>query len=875
MPIDISKDDSNYEATAVLVSLGIMDLNDDGSFRGDEFVTRAELAKIAAVIHGIDVTAYKDSETSYSDVKKDDDYACYITACREFGLMSGDSELFEPDGNITADQLNAVVMRLMGYEIFANRIGEYPSGYNKVSELLKIRRYLHQNGEYMTRNETAEYLYEAFNTSAAQVDKIAGDSIEYQMDGNRTLSELYMGIRRFEGVVNANEFSHLPGKSTVSVGKVDVGGTVMGIGTTNIRSELGKYVVAYAYVDAMGNAEDVKAYVTPSKYNEETEILAKDLKQNETNSRKITAWNENKTKSYSLASDCVVIKNGEVLNSYSDDVFDVATGKINIISTDGDRYNLVIVDAPESAIFKRYSQADCTMYFNYGTEKLTMPYEAVTEVFVDGEAASLSDLSEWMSVFVYKSENHNYYRFEASSKTVKGAYTTDEIKSGKIGIDKIKYNTAAELEDFLAECKPMLFGAVYTFIFNPYDEVTAIIEEETRDGEYGFVYSSDKGMFDDMFLLLINENNEKKKLKLRKKVSLECGASVQSVNAAELMTNPVCGLVDENGQVIKQLVKYNLNSAEEVYRICIAADNTGNLTSEGDYFTLDMKKFGSGTVYYYNGSFGGVYLADSASLKVFTVPAEVVNGVPNIKDVRDLEVEDDTCIKSMYLNNFYLYDADKYRKVGAMVRFVDSISAISSDIIGRPETAVISEVQTALLENGDTGYIIEYWQGGKLLSAEADMDLKTASCSTNINWSELEGTNISDLKCGDIAQVLLDSEGKIKNIYLLGSAATVSGDHERVSSSSASTPTAVSSTKTHTIPGTVTETNDSYIVVSTVAGNGTVCERSFTKNASTRYYMYNSKRDTVSLASADEVENDDKVFARLDGYLCRMVLIIR
>ena len=101
----------------------------------------------------------------------------------------------------------------------------------------------------------------------------------------------------------------------------------------------------------------------------------------------------------------------------------------------------------------------------------------------------------------------------------------------------------------------MLFGAVYTFIFNPYDEVTAIIEEETRDGEYGFVYSSDKGMFDDMFLLLINENNEKKKLKLRKKVSLECGASVQSVNAAELMTNPVCGLVDENGQVIKQLVK--------------------------------------------------------------------------------------------------------------------------------------------------------------------------------------------------------------------------------------------------------------------------------------------------------------------------------
>lgn len=876
IPIDVSENNDKYEAVAVLTQLGIMDINDDGSFHGDDFITRAELAKIAAVIRNIDGNDYANAEIKYSDVDRENEYAKYIMACTEYGFMRGDGENFEPDGNVNADQLNAIVMRLMGYEPIAQTLGGYPLGYTGVAERIKIRKYLSQSGEYMTKNEVASYLYEALDAPSAQAYSMSGDNIEYSVDSDKALSELYMGIKRFEGIVGANEFSALPGKNTLSAGKVEIDGTVMNGGTTDIKSELGKYVVAYAYVDAKGNCGDIKTYVTPSKYNEEVEILAKDLDTANTNSNKISVWKGNKRRSYSLRSDCIVIKNGEVLTNYSDDVFNITTGKIFVINTNGSGYDLVIVDAPQSMIFRSYSENLQTLYFYYGAEKIELPNEAKVEVFIDGEAAALSDLSEWMCVFAFKSENHNYYRFDVSSKSVKGEYTARDYDNDKIEVDRTTYNAASEFDDYAELCRPMRLGVVYTFIFNPYDEITAIIDEEISDGGYGFVCSSDMNSFkDSVYLHIFTESNEKKRIKLSKKVTVEYGASVQSVDAQELLTDSGCGLVDDGGEVIKQLIKYNLTSDGQINRICIAVDNSANESCDNDYFTLDMKKFGSGTIYYYNGSFGGVFLGDSSTLKVFTVPAKVVNGVPNITDVSDIEVEDDTNIKSLYLNNFYLYDADKYRRVGAIVRFVEDVNTVNSDIIGRPETAVITKIRKAVLQSGDEGYNIEYLQGGKQLNIEADEDIVTATCN-NSNWREYEGTKLSDLKCGDVVQIVLDAEGKkVKYIYKIGSASSAYDDHERVSSSSTTTPISVSSAKIHTIPGTVKETNSGYIVVSTVAGNGVACDRSFKKNATTRYYIYHSDRDIVGLATADDVFDGDVILARLDGYLCRMVLIVR
>ena len=58
-PFDVEESNQNYEEILILTSLGIMDMNESGEFCSDQFITRAETAKIAAVVHNIDVEAYQ------------------------------------------------------------------------------------------------------------------------------------------------------------------------------------------------------------------------------------------------------------------------------------------------------------------------------------------------------------------------------------------------------------------------------------------------------------------------------------------------------------------------------------------------------------------------------------------------------------------------------------------------------------------------------------------------------------------------------------------------------------------------------------------------------------------------------------------------
>ena len=85
-PLDIEKSSPNYEEISILTSLGIMDMSEEGEFGADQFITRAQTAKIAAVVRNIDVEAYT-YQNIYTDVEADSEYAPYIAFCNENNLM--------------------------------------------------------------------------------------------------------------------------------------------------------------------------------------------------------------------------------------------------------------------------------------------------------------------------------------------------------------------------------------------------------------------------------------------------------------------------------------------------------------------------------------------------------------------------------------------------------------------------------------------------------------------------------------------------------------------------------------------------------------------------------------------------------------------
>ncbi|MBE6928303.1 MAG: S-layer homology domain-containing protein [Ruminococcaceae bacterium] len=118
------------------VEEGVIGGYPDGTFRPDQFVTRAEVSKILA-------TAYKmpaaTTPKNFSDVPANAWFYDYVQACAAFGAVNGyPNGTFMPNGNITRSEAVKMVcvsagLDLVdtGYEVFADagKMPEWAGGY--------------------------------------------------------------------------------------------------------------------------------------------------------------------------------------------------------------------------------------------------------------------------------------------------------------------------------------------------------------------------------------------------------------------------------------------------------------------------------------------------------------------------------------------------------------------------------------------------------------------------------------------------------------------------------------------------------------------------------------------------------------------------
>ena len=114
-------DISQTEAVDMLTALNVIEGYEDGSFRPDEIVTRAQMAKMIYVIRngGSDVvTQYEGYKTPFTDVENVNHWAKgYIAYCYANGIIAGISATtFEPDRAVTGQEAAKMALVLLGYD---------------------------------------------------------------------------------------------------------------------------------------------------------------------------------------------------------------------------------------------------------------------------------------------------------------------------------------------------------------------------------------------------------------------------------------------------------------------------------------------------------------------------------------------------------------------------------------------------------------------------------------------------------------------------------------------------------------------------------------------------------------------------------------
>lgn len=121
-----------------LVNYGIINGYDDGTFKPEESITRAEFAKMIICATGYNYNEY-DFFGDFADVSDSHWAKDYIYVSKKLGIVNGTSSTtFEPESNITYEQAIKIIVCSLGFGDDAINQGGYPDGYINIADKLGI-----------------------------------------------------------------------------------------------------------------------------------------------------------------------------------------------------------------------------------------------------------------------------------------------------------------------------------------------------------------------------------------------------------------------------------------------------------------------------------------------------------------------------------------------------------------------------------------------------------------------------------------------------------------------------------------------------------------------------------------------------------------
>ena len=187
-----------------LVALGVINGYEDGSFRPDDTVTRAEMAKMIYTIRTgrSDASAYNDDATSFTDIGSHWARG-YIKYCQSLGIIAGKSAtIFDPDATVTTQEAAKMLLVTLGYN--ADRVGLVGAGWGAKTIALADENGLLDEvncgtTQGMPRQYAAQLMY---NTIFAPI-VVLRDGEYTNMnaigdDKNATVGERYMDLKSIE-----------------------------------------------------------------------------------------------------------------------------------------------------------------------------------------------------------------------------------------------------------------------------------------------------------------------------------------------------------------------------------------------------------------------------------------------------------------------------------------------------------------------------------------------------------------------------------------------------------------------------------------------------------------------------------------------------
>ena len=195
------------EVVDTLIELGVINGYTDGSFKPNDTVTRAEMAKMIYVLRtgNSDASAYNNDKATFTDINGHWARG-YVKYCQSLGIIAGQSATtFAPDQTVTAQEAAKMLLVTLGYD--AQKAGLVGINWaSKTNALADENGLLEDVNTSFTaacpRQYAAQIIYNAIDAATVVWRDDAYTKYNYNGDENKTIGEKYMGLSKTVGILS-------------------------------------------------------------------------------------------------------------------------------------------------------------------------------------------------------------------------------------------------------------------------------------------------------------------------------------------------------------------------------------------------------------------------------------------------------------------------------------------------------------------------------------------------------------------------------------------------------------------------------------------------------------------------------------------------
>ena len=261
-------DDANYaEAVSVLSSLEMLKGYEDGTFKPEGDITRAEFAMVVCRLLGYGATAeVPASFAPFNDVAADHWASGAIALAAQQGIVNGYGDgNFGPEDNVTYEQAIKMVVAALGYTVVAEANGGYPGGFQIVAAQAGVLDGITDGkaGLPASRGVVAQLAYNALEVPMMAQTGF-GDQVSYNYDNTLLLNRI--GVAKVELTITGTP------KTNTNLKADEI---AFEMGDRKFAALKGNNEGAWVALDAEGTKMDLSAWATKTSAKATDDVIAK------------------------------------------------------------------------------------------------------------------------------------------------------------------------------------------------------------------------------------------------------------------------------------------------------------------------------------------------------------------------------------------------------------------------------------------------------------------------------------------------------------------------------------------------------------------------------------------------------------------------